>query len=1051
LTFATLRVMSDCVASRRVVVSLLVSIGTFVPLVTSCRTERADAAIASRISSALFDDRFTFGRLDGQNQWRACVRGDTNANSKCSAPVRSSKVFAALAADARSARQRLDADSSIEALHDAALLALRLRDSVPNGLDEAARLLARARRVAPGNIVVLNDFAVVQLEIGERDQTIRPFLYALDAVQRSLVADSAYLPALFNRALILERLNLLSSAHDAWSRFAAVERTTAWRGEAHSHDSLLALPTDTSLYQGGRDRAFRLLAEWGRATVARDDAGAMATLDSIHRLVARVDSLYADRSVALMVAAVDSQVELASRPGHGRATLEQLAAAHAELGDGLTAYGRSAYDVATQLLDRSGRSLRALGSRAAGWAVFYQAVAEMNRGEYDTASRRLQALIDGALPQQFALVGKSVSTQGVIQVRKGNFELGNKYYRAAEPYLRRARERDNEGSIPYLLSESLNSAGQTAAGQAEVYRALHLLASYRRSYFLNNHLGTVAAYARTDSLWYAALAVMDEVLNVARAMGNPVALALAYRTKARDLVAVGQTDSARAALDHAMSAAEQLAGNVRDRTRADVQLVQGQIARTADPRAALPTLVGVANDYLRLGAVSKASAAAYEVAIAARDAGDSTTARQWLRDAIAQIERQQTTVESSEGRAALFETADNAFDAMIDLEMRAGHADEAFSYLERERAATRPPSIQLQPGTESDALSLDAIRRHLSDDGAFIEYAVLRDRTIVWVVSRKASTYHVIPVPRDTVAALVDQFLRETSIPEPSDADARSRLFDLLLRPLSTELAGAKQISVVTDRDLVRLPFAALWDRTARQYIVERYQVRTEPSATFMLATRPATPLRQQRRSALVIGDPVLDSTEFRLEPLPGAAREAKRVASLYRGALLLTGADARRDSVLALLSSRTVFHFAGHAVFNADRPELSYLALGTPREGQGIGALEARDISTLHLPNLELVVLSACRTLSSRNSRTGAVAGLAASFLRAGAPAILSTLWDVSDDVTESLLAGFHQRFAAGIPAADALRQAQLDALYPREGHRTAPAAWAAFIYSGP
>jgi CHAT domain-containing protein len=160
---------------------------------------------------------------------------------------------------------------------------------------------------------------------------------------------------------------------------------------------------------------------------------------------------------------------------------------------------------------------------------------------------------------------------------------------------------------------------------------------------------------------------------------------------------------------------------------------------------------------------------------------------------------------------------------------------------------------------------------------------------------------------------------------------------------------------------------------------------------------------------------------------------------------------EARRDSVLSLLRASNVFHFAGHAIFNGDRPELSYLAFALPTGGNPTGMLTAQEISGLRLSNLELVVLSACQTLSSQTSRTGGVAGLAASFLRAGAPAIVSTLWDVSDDVTEPLLTAFHERFVSGVPAAEALREAQLEALKARSGQRTAPAMWAAFIYTGP
>jgi CHAT domain-containing protein len=527
---------------------------------------------------------------------------------------------------------------------------------------------------------------------------------------------------------------------------------------------------------------------------------------------------------------------------------------------------------------------------------------------------------------------------------------------------------------------------------------------------------------------------------VAPRLGRRDAQVIAYRTRATDLLALGRRDSALAQLATAMRSADSLTGHTQELMRADIRLAQGQMIRRYDAREALPLLEEAATAYVRLGADSKSSTAMYETGSAARDAGDTTRARDWLVRAITQIERQQTTFQTSEGRAALFETADNTFDAMIGLEAAAGRFDSAFAYLERERDA-------LRVGTVSSPPSLRAIAQRVPNDMLFVEYAVLRDQLIVWTASRTGTTHHVARITRDTIASLVMRFRREASIAEPRSGDARSQLFDILLRPLAAELRGVIQVAVVGDRELSGLPFAALWDGNSRRYAVEQYRVRTEPSGAFVLGAL-STPRRPAVAStALVVGNPAFDS----LEPLPGAAREANRIARFYPRPTLLTGPTAYRDTILSLLGYSRVFHFAGHAVFNSDQPELSYLALGSRRTQSASGTLSAGEIANLRLSNLELVVLSACRSVSSRTSRTGGVAGLASSFLRAGAPAIVSTLWEVSDDLTEPLLAGFHERFASGMAAPEALQRSQVEALNAHPGRKAAPSGWAAFIYTGP
>jgi CHAT domain-containing protein len=192
----------------------------------------------------------------------------------------------------------------------------------------------------------------------------------------------------------------------------------------------------------------------------------------------------------------------------------------------------------------------------------------------------------------------------------------------------------------------------------------------------------------------------------------------------------------------------------------------------------------------------------------------------------------------------------------------------------------------------------------------------------------------------------------------------------------------------------------------------------------------------------------LLDTTSSaQLPALPGALGEARRVADQYRSHTLLTAGQALRDTVIALLATSSVFHFAGHAIVNSDQPELSYLALATAGGGDAEnGMLRAREIGKLRPSKLQLVVLSACSTMNPRASHTGAIAGLAYSFLRAGVPATISTLWDVSDEATAELLVDFHRQLVGGKIAAEALQSAQRAAI-----KRSAPRVWAAFIYTGP
>jgi CHAT domain-containing protein len=1032
-----------------------------------------NAAGNPRVVDGLLSHRFTSGRLAAQTVWQRCTVADSAAlapRSSCGAALRTDTWhFERLTRAARQVHHAVQRDSSPAALHRVALLELRLDGGTAAALDRAAAAQEGARRRAPANAAVLNDLAVIHLARGERNQHLMPMLQALDAVERALARDSMMVPALFNRALILERLYLVDSARRAWSRYLLVERQPAWRAEAQEHlrrlgaasgavswSGMLASPPAAPLDDStraeiagrvarapgmAREFSFGLFGAWGRAVLREDRARAAALLDLAGQIAGAADSLRADRSVALALETVQAA---AADPAGTRA----LARAHVELAAGFDLFFASSFERAADTLAAAERGLRAAGSPAAGWATFYRAAAKMNLGRFAAADSLYRHAADGATAAEPALRGRAVWALGVTQVRQGNYERAIAAYRQAVPHLERAREPESQATISYLLSEALLLSGQTVPARAEEYRGLRLLSPYRDSRFLNNHLTIVTLDAREAGLPYAALAVMNEVLAVAAEVNRADVLAWAFQARARELAALGQSGAARADLQNAMRWVDGLdPGAGRDRIRADVRLIRGQMLRSSDPDAALDTLAAVVEAYHRVGIGMNLPAGLFEAARAAEATGDRGTARGYLEQAIREIERQQASYHSMELRTTRAETVEHVFDAMIRLELEAGRSASALEFLERSRMAAWTRDARPSSGTGGSMLHA-RISARLPADMLFLDYALLADRVVVWTASRRGWRHHTVPVSRDSVVALVARFAGEAAEPGARADAARARLFEMLVRPVAEEMRGMRQLTIVPDRELFRLPFAALWDGETGTYVVERYRVRTLPNAGFFLSVAPGARAGADA-SALVVGNPTVDPRLVAALPnLPAAAREAEQVARLYGTPRVLIGPEARRGAVLEHLPGVSVFHFAGHAVFNGEQPELSYLALAS---GDADGLLQAREIGELRLSGLQVVVLSACRTLNPRPSRAGGNAGLAYSFLRAGAPATVSTVWDVSDEPTSEVLVEFHRRLAGGVPAPEALRLAQVAVLRSPRPHRRAPAAWAAFVYTGP
>jgi CHAT domain-containing protein len=602
---------------------------------------------------------------------------------------------------------------------------------------------------------------------------------------------------------------------------------------------------------------------------------------------------------------------------------------------------------------------------------------------------------------------------------------------------------ETSGLAAYLLTEAWLLQGQDAAAQEVAYRGLTLLTPFRRSHRLVNHLERVAEISRRAGLRRAALAIMSEVLEVAPDLGRPEAMALALCARARDQSALGHAAAAQADLQMAARWAERMPHRrAYERIRGVVLLFRGEITRASDPRAALPVLDSAVSHFEGFQGDVYRPMALFHAAAAARDAGDLARSRAWLRDAVDAAERQQTAFTSTPLRATFAETVEKITDLVIVTKLDDAQPDEAFAYLERARLAAWPLAERAAPPVD-----LGSLQARLPADMLVLDFALLPDRLAIWSVSREGRRAVVAPVGRDSIARLARGLAEDLAAPRPDSGGISAQLFELLLGPFRAELSRHARVAVVPDRELHAVPFGALWDRRSGRFAIESHEFRTAPSGGFLrdaLRRRPPG-----GGAALVIGEPALDSTMLaRLGPLPGARAEARRVARLYPGAELLLGPAAGRAAVLQRLGGASLVHFAGHAVFDSDRPERSYLALASGRSDDG--RLSAGEIGGLRLSNTAVVVLSACSTLNARPSRAGGVAGLAYSFLRAGAPATISTLWDVRDDAVVEMLVQFHQQRRGGASSSEALHRSQLWALRSADPLLRAPRTWGAFTYTG-
>jgi CHAT domain-containing protein len=145
-------------------------------------------------------------------------------------------------------------------------------------------------------------------------------------------------------------------------------------------------------------------------------------------------------------------------------------------------------------------------------------------------------------------------------------------------------------------------------------------------------------------------------------------------------------------------------------------------------------------------------------------------------------------------------------------------------------------------------------------------------------------------------------------------------------------------------------------------------------------------------------------------------------------------GGAARREVVAEAVRRSAVVHLCGHGMFRPQHPEFSALRLAD-------GWLSARELVALPLAGVT-AVLSGCETGARAVAAGDEALGLSRGLLRAGASAVISSLWRVDDRATSQLMTGLYRHWNAAGRLGAGLRAVQID----RASTDSDPYLWAPF-----
>ncbi len=482
----------------------------------------------------------------------------------------------------------------------------------------------------------------------------------------------------------------------------------------------------------------------------------------------------------------------------------------------------------------------------------------------------------------------------------------------------------------------------------------------------------------------------------------------------------------------------------------------------------------------RLGLVDNEVRALIESAQTAVARGQLDAAAHTLVDVIDRLETYRTNLAPVDFlKRGFAERFSDAYALMVDVQMRQDRPGEALTAAERARsrafadllAARRarereeadterwllggpsglsPTSVRTSDSPHAipslDAAALAGLANRLSS--TLVLYWTHPMGSYAWVVTRDGDVRGVpiresVPGLRRAVQKAVDvapqlELSRSASGVVTTSVPPRQvyrALYATLWAPIASFLPADldARITIIPHGPLLSLPFAALLDPDGH-YLIERYALHYASSGAVLLeATARASQPAPDSPRDLMVADPSPTppaESGAALPALPGARAEVASIATVLKEpAETLMGRAASESAVRAALPRARVVHFATHALVRDTDPLGSHLLLASPANGdarsEDDGRLTASEIADLRLVS-DLVVLGSCRSARGSISSDG-IAGLTRAFMAAGAPSVVATLWDVSDNPTALLMTRFYREYAAGASKDRALRTAQL------------------------
>ena len=336
--------------------------------------------------------------------------------------------------------------------------------------------------------------------------------------------------------------------------------------------------------------------------------------------------------------------------------------------------------------------------------------------------------------------------------------------------------------------------------------------------------------------------------------------------------------------------------------------------------------------------------------------------------------------------------------------------------------------------------NLKECREQMNDKECILQYYRSADQYYLLGIKKESTLFQALG-DLDSIQALLNLLHYPTD--QTSNYASHVKRYQLLANRVYEQIIPGDFISgmdviVIPDGQLFYLPFEALVSNVTNkrtysglQYMLKDNSVRYAYSSTQFVR----------------LNDLVNDRTKgvyavFPHTDLSAIHAEQSSLAKIFKK-IEFAADEMDKNDLIDRLKNREIIHFATHGYADTTSLNSTYLELS------GGQKLFEYEISTTFL-NSRLIYLNACETNLGKEYKGEGVFSLSKSFMQAGCPTVISSIWKIPDNAASNLAQRFYSSLSNDVTALESFRQAKLQYLSTENELTCHPYYWSGLIFMG-